>query len=83
MVLRKSIISDGIAVKVQMSEQTTPLASTTPMSVPIFSRMKHSINRPTTVVSAEERIDGAAFLIARFAASTAVFRSVCSSCSWR
>ena len=80
---RKSSISAGMAVKVQISEQTTPLASTIPMSAPIFRRMKQSISSPTTVVNADERMEGAALRIALLAAMTAVRRSVCSSCSWR
>ena len=78
---RNSIISDGITVNAQIREHITPLAKTIPISVPIFKRMKHNINNPTTVVNADESIDGAAFLMALFAAKTDVSLSVFSCCS--
>ena len=78
---RKSNISDGITVNVQINEQTTPLANTIPISAPIFRRMKQSISSPTTVVKAEDKMDGAALRMALLAATIAIRLSVRSSCS--
>ena len=78
---RKRSMSDGMTVKVQTSEHTTPFAKTIPISAPIFKRMKQSMSSPTTVVSAEESIEDDDALIALFTAMPAVIRSVCSFCS--
>ncbi len=70
--LWKSMSRVGSRVKVQKRLHTTPLARTMPISIPIFSLINTSIRRPTTVVSAELRMEGTALLTATLTAITEV-----------
>ena len=76
----KIIRREGSTVKVHTRLKITPLASTTPISIPILSLMNTSITSPTTVVAALLIMDGKARLIARLTASTGLFSPVFS---WR
>ena len=72
MALSNQMIRQGRTVKLQISEIDTPLASTTPISAPIFIFMKQSISRLTIVVKALLRIDAAACETAFSIAATGV-----------
>ena len=78
--LSKRIKSEGNTLNVQIKLQITPLASTTPMSIPMRKRMKQSISKPTTVVIAELMTGRYALLMAKFTASIG---SGCDFFFWR